>query len=54
MKPLNFTYRLKLNIVFYTVYIASLILLIYNNFKTIKEVKKRPNWPEWKKAVKGY
>ena len=37
---------------FYTIYIASLILLIYNDFNIIKEVKLRPNWPEQKKAIK--
>ena len=37
---------------FYTVYTAGLILLIYNNFKTIKEVKLRLNQPEQKKAIK--
>ena len=42
----------KLNIAFYTVYAAGLVLSIYNNPKTIKEVKTRPNWLEWKKAIK--
>ena len=37
---------------FYTIYTASLILLIYNNPKIIKEAKLRPNWPEQKKAIK--
>ena len=37
---------------FYTIYIASPTSLIYNNPKTIKEVKLRPNWPKWKKAIK--
>ena len=33
----------KLNIAFYTVYTASLILLTYNNSKIVKDVKSRPN-----------
>ena len=37
---------------FYTAYTAGLILLIYDNLKIIKEAKLRPNWPEWKKAIK--
>ena len=37
---------------FYTTYIASLILLIYNNPETIKEAKLRPNQPEQKKVIK--
>ena len=41
----------KPNTAFYIVYAASLILLIYNNPKTIEEAKSRLNWPEWKKAI---
>ena len=51
---LKLNFNSKLNIVFYAIYAASLVLLIYNNPKIIKEVKKRPNWPEWKKAIKEY
>ena len=41
----------KSNTAFYIVYAASLALLIYNDLKTIKEVKLRLNWLEWKKAI---
>ena len=34
-------YKLNTNTVFYTIYIASLVLLIYNNPKTIEEAIKR-------------
>ena len=44
----------KSNITFYTAYAAGLALLIYNDPETIKEPKKRPNWLEWKKAIKEY
>ena len=36
----------KPNTAFYTVYTANLILLIYDNLKTIKEAKLKPNWLE--------
>ena len=42
----------KSNTAFYTAYAASLALLIYNDLETIKETKLRPNWLEWKKAIK--
>ena len=42
----------KPNIAFYTAYTASPTSLIYNNPKTIKKIKLRPNWLEWKKAIK--
>ena len=42
---LKLSFYSKLNIVFYTAYIAGPILLIYNNPKIIKEVKIRPNQP---------
>ena len=38
--------------VFYIIYTANIVLLIYNNSKTIKKVKTRPNWLKQKKAIK--
>ena len=53
MKPkLNF--NSKLNIIFYAAYAAGLALLIYDDPEIIKEPKKRPDWLEWKKAIKEY
>ena len=49
---LKLSFNFKLNIAFYTIYIASLVLSIYNNPEIIKEVKSRPNWLEWKKVIK--
>ena len=42
----------KLNTAFYTIYVASLVSLIYKNFKTIEEAKSRPNQLKQKKAIK--
>ena len=40
---LKLSFDSKLNTAFYIIYIASLVLLIYNNFEIIKEVKSRPD-----------
>jgi hypothetical protein len=39
------------NTAFYAAYTAGLASLIYDDLKTIKKAKTRPNWPEWKKAI---
>ena len=49
---LKLSFNSKLNIAFYIAYTASLISLIYNNPKIIKEVKSKPDWLKWKKAIK--
>ena len=40
---LKLSSNFKLNIAFYTIYTASLVLLIYNNLEIIKKAKSRPN-----------
>ena len=40
---LKLNFNSKPNTAFYTIYTADLILSIYNNPKTIKEVKLKPN-----------